>query len=79
MGNEVIYILVPKEIAKNSIDARKLVLLTIQEKKLGTPGRYPFIGGIFSGIFSEFCIIERLPLPYYNNELRKIIRDKFVR
>jgi len=78
MGNEAIFILVPKERAKNSIEARKLVLLTIQEKRLGIPGRYPFIGGIFSGLFSEICVIERPHLPYYNNELRKIIRDKFL-
>jgi hypothetical protein len=37
MEDEAIFILIPKEKAKNSIDARKLVLLTIQEKELGRP------------------------------------------
>lgn len=79
MGEDAVFILVPKERAKNSIDARELVLLTIQEKRLGSPGRYPFIGGIFSGLFSDACIMERPPLPYYNNELRKIIRNRFLK
>lgn len=79
MENDAIFILVPKEKAKSSIDARKLVLLTIQDKGLGYPRGYPFIGGIFSGLFSEICIMERPILPYYNNELRKIIRDKFLK
>lgn len=77
MGHEPIFILVPKEKAKNSIEARELVLFKLSELELSQPGRYPFIGGIFSGLLSETCVIEMGPLPYYNKKLRDIVRDNF--
>lgn len=77
MGHEIVFILVPKEKAKNSIEARELVLFTISELELSRPGRYPFIGGVFSGLLAETCRVERSPIPYYNEKLRNIVREKF--
>lgn len=76
MGHESIVVLVPKEKAKDSFEARKLVLQTMEEseeKKLYGE-RYEYsIGGIFSGLFSKICG-GKVILPYYNKEIREVVR-----
>lgn len=76
MGHETVLILVPKEKAKNSFEARKLVLRTmeeIEEKRLYGEHYEYSVGGVFSGLLSKLCGGE-LVLPYYNKEMREVVR-----
>ncbi len=68
MGHEAIFVLVPKERTKNSFEARKLVLRTLEEteeKRLYGTGYEYYIGHYFSGLLSDLCRGEII-LPYYN-------------
>ena len=74
MGHEAIFVLVLREKDKDSFEARKLVLRTLEkiEEKRPHGERYEYsIGGRFSGLLSSACRGKAI-LPYYNKEMREI-------
>lgn len=76
MGHTSIIVLVPKEKAINSFEARKLTLRTLEEseeKRLYGEGYEYSIGHRFSGLFSDICGGKAV-VPYYNKEMRDIVR-----
>lgn len=78
MGHEAYFLLLKKEKAKDSFEARKFVLWTLEEereKRIFTGYYEPYIGGAFSGILSDTCGGKTI-LPYYNEEMRKVVREK---
>lgn len=85
MVHEAYFILLKKEKAKNSFEARKLVAWTLEEeieKRKGgifTMEEYDhYIGGYFSGVLSDICG-EKTTLPYYNEDMRNVVREKISR
>lgn len=78
MSHEPVFILVPKEEAKNSFDARRLVVLEIRDRiKESYPPPYPRIGGDFSGLLSGLCDNKPIKpiIPYYNKEIRNSAKE----
>lgn len=83
MGHERVLVLIPKEKAKNSFDARKFVLIRlIYEINGRICGEYfePSIGGVFSGEMAH-AGIDEIVVPYHNKEMREVVRkgkDKII-
>lgn len=74
MGHEAIFVLIPKEKAENSFQARRLVILKIENAiKAFSDPPYPRIGGDFSGLLSDLCGNKPI-IPYYNKEMRDSVR-----
>lgn len=77
MTHEAVFVLVAKEEAKNSFEARRLVALTIEnEIRMFYSPPYPRVGGDFSGLLSDLCG-EKAIVPFYNEELRDSVRKYF--
>lgn len=74
MQHETIFVLLPKEKAENSFEARRLVVLEIEKniKSFNDPP-YPKIGGDFSGLLSDICG-GKPTIPYYDKEMRDSVR-----
>lgn len=73
IGHEALLVLVPKYDAEDSYEARKLVLLNLEEISGKNALSEYSIGGIFSGLLSDICG-EKAVVPYYNKEMREVIR-----
>lgn len=71
--HEVLLVLVPKYDAENSYDARKLVLLNLEEISGKNALTEYSVGGIFSGLLSDICG-DRPILPFNNKEMREIVK-----
>lgn len=84
MGHERVLVLIPKEKAKNSFEARKFVLIMLIDEINGRIcGEYfePSIGGVFSGEMAIHAGIDKIVVPYYNKEMREVVRkgkDKII-
>lgn len=84
MGHERVLVLIPKEKAKNSFEARKFVLIRLIDEINGRIcGEYfePSIGGVFSGEMAIHTGIDKIVVPYYNKEMREVVRkgkDKII-
>lgn len=71
--HEALLVLVPKYDAENSYEARKLVLLNLEEISGKNALTEYSIGGIFSGLLSDICGDKPI-LPFYNKEMRDVIK-----
>lgn len=77
MGHEAVFVLVSKEEAKDSFEARRLVALRIEnEIRAFLSPPYPRVGGDFSGLFSNLCG-GKIIIPFYNKELRDSVKKNF--
>lgn len=70
MGHEMEIVLVPIEMAQNSIEARKIVLRQLIDNEVDSP----HVGGVFSGEMTTHAGIGDIVLPYHNKEMRKVAR-----
>lgn len=71
--HEALLVLVPKYDAENSYEARKLVLLNLEEISGKNALAEYSVGGIFSGLLSDICG-DKLILPFYNKEMREVVK-----
>lgn len=78
MAHDAVFVLVPKEYAKDSFEARRLVALMIEtEIRAFLSPPYPRVGGDFSGLLSDLCDRKAI-VPYYNKEMRDTVRKIFL-
>jgi len=78
MGHERVLVLIPKEKAKNSFEARKFVLYKLIDEINGRIcGEYfePSIGGVFSGEMAIHAGIDEIVIPYNDKEMREVVRN----